>query len=175
MLEEFLSNIRATCFSPLPVRKYRLFYCFYYLEMSNLAQYTAFSGQLFSTSSRCQNNFNGIDSTLISFTDEKLLKRIRRIIRVKHYTLRRENAYWNLAKRYILFNLSPDTHETRKDCLDGRIGVGVWSLMLFSKMPKQNSRCRVGYERVGYKGSDSKNLITAIGRKNLAVPGFERR
>jgi len=35
---------------------------------------------------------------------EKLLDRMRRIIRLKHYSLRTEKAYLHWVKRYILFH-----------------------------------------------------------------------
>jgi len=39
-----------------------------------------------------------------------LLARMRRIIRLKHYSLRTEKAYLNWAKRYILFHGNPNTY-----------------------------------------------------------------
>ena len=41
---------------------------------------------------------------------EKLLDRMRRIIRLKHYSLRTEKAYLHWAKRYILFHGNPNTY-----------------------------------------------------------------
>ncbi|MGM0658521.1 MAG: phage integrase N-terminal SAM-like domain-containing protein [Pseudomonadota bacterium] len=37
---------------------------------------------------------------------EKLLDRMRRIIRVRHYSLRTEKAYLHWARRFILFMAS---------------------------------------------------------------------
>jgi len=47
---------------------------------------------------------NGVDSIWISIMAEKLLDRMRRIIRLKHYSLRTEQAYLHWAKRFILFH-----------------------------------------------------------------------
>lgn len=47
---------------------------------------------------------NGPESTRVSTMAEKLLDRMRRIIRVKHYSLRTEKAYLHWARRFILFH-----------------------------------------------------------------------